>query len=344
MNLVNFLKKKNIKIITSNKDYDETELNVDIKKIYNKKNFKVIYYKNILYSFLRIKNLIKKTKLIYLNSFFDLKWSFFPLIVSVLFNKVIILSPRGELANAVIQKKKLRKKIFIFIFFHILRLERYIIFHFTSQEEKINFKKLINKKIKSKLIPNVIDLKLKEKKISNRKIYKFLFFSRIDEKKNLLETINLFKKINKNFVFDIFGLAQNKQYLKTCFDAIKDDSRIKFKGKITFERLSKISNDYDFFILLSKNENFGHSILEASSLNIPIIISKNYSWANDKNLKKLITVVDLKLEKNILKNLNKIMNLKKKDYKKLIIKNKKFFLNILNRNIFEKNRYFELFS
>ena len=331
-------------IITSNKDYDDKELNVRVKKTYNKKNFKIVYLNNLLFSFLRIKNLIRKNKFIYLNSFFDLKWSFFPLILSVLLNKIIILSPRGELSNSVIQNKKFRKKIFIFIFFYVLRLDRHIIFHFTSLEEKRNFKKLVNKKIKCKLIPNVIDLKIKKKqKKLKKKIYKFLFFSRIDEKKNLLETINFFKKIKKNFLFDIFGPSKDKKYLKTCLDAIKDDSRIKFKGKITFEKLIKISNNYHFFILLSKNENFGHSILEASSLNIPLIISKNNPWANDKNLKKLITVLDLKFDKKTLKDLSNIVSLSTANYKKLIINNKKFFTNILNQNNFEKNRYFELF-
>ena len=265
--------------------------------------------------------------------------------MSALYNKIIILSPRGELSNSVIQNKKLRKKIFIFIFFYILKLDKYIIFHFTSQEEKRNFKKLVNKNIQFKLIPNVIDLKIKKKqKNLKKKIYKFLFFSRIDEKKNLLETINYFKKIKKNFLFDIFGPSQNKKYLKKCLNSIKDDTRIKFKGKITFEKLIKISDNYDFFILLSKNENFGHSILEASSLNIPVIISKNNPWAKDNNLKKLITVLDLKFDKKILKDLGNIVNLSKKNYKKLMINNKKFFINILNQNNFEKNRYFELFS
>ena len=331
-------------IITSNKDYDDKELKVRVKKTYNKKNFKIVYLNNLLLSFLRIKNLIRKNKFIYLNSFFDLKWSFFPLILSVLLNKIIILSPRGELSNSVIQNKKFRKKIFIFIFFYVLRLDRHIIFHFTSLIEKRNFKKLVNKKIKCKLIPNVIDLKIKKKqKKLKKKIYKFLFFSRIDEKKNLLETINFFKKIKKNFLFDIFGPSKDKKYLKTCLNAIKDDSRIKFKGKITFEKFIKISNNYHFFILLSKNENFGHSILEASSLNIPVIISKNNPWANDKNLKKLITVLDLKFDKKTLKDLINIVSLSKANYKKLIINNKKFFTNILNQNNFEKNSYFELF-
>jgi len=265
--------------------------------------------------------------------------------LSVFFNKIIILSPRGELSNYVIQNKKLRKKIFIFIFFYILRLDRYIIFHFTSRDEKKNFKNLVNKKIKSKLIPNIINLKFKKKqKIFVKKMYKFLFFSRIDEKKNLLETINFFKKIKKNFLFEIFGPSKNKKYLKTCLNAIKNDPRIKFKGKITFEKLIKISNNYDFFILLSKNENFGHSILEASSLNIPVIISKNNPWAKDEDLKKLITVLDLKFGKKALEDLSNIVNLSKKNYKKLMINNKKFFINVLNQNNFEKNRYFELFS
>ncbi len=261
-----------------------------------------------------------------------------------MFNKIIILAPRGELSNYVIQNKKLRKKIFIFIFFYVFKLDRYIIFHFTSQEEIMNFKKLVNKKIKFKLIPNIINLRIKIKKKTLNKKYKFLFFSRIDEKKNLHETINLFKKIKGNFLFDIYGPSKNKKYLETCLNAIKDDSRIKFKGKITFEKLTKISNNYNFFILLSKNENFGHSVIEASSLNIPVIISNNIPWAKDKNLKKLITVLNLEFYKKTLKRLNNIVNLNKKDYKKLIINNKNFFINVLNKNISEKNKYFELFS
>ena len=78
-------------------------------------------------------------------------------------------------------------------------------------------------------------------------------------------------------------------------------------------------------------------------MNIPVIISKNNPWANDKNLKKLITVLDLKFDKKTLKDLINIVSLSKANYKKLIINNKKFFTNILNQNNFEKNSYFELF-
>ena len=87
-------------------DYDNQVLNVVIKKIYKKKTYRIIYLKNLLYSFFRVVKLIKQTKFVYLNSFFDFKWSFFPLILSVFFNKIIILSPRGELSSSVIEKKK----------------------------------------------------------------------------------------------------------------------------------------------------------------------------------------------------------------------------------------------
>ena len=130
------------------------------------------------------------------------------------------------------------------------------------------------------MLPNLIDnsIKIKDFKISIfKKRIKFIYFSRVSVKKNLLETIKILDKSKLPIDLDIYGPIEDSEYwlkIKYAYHDIKsykNKLRVNYKGSIKYNKY-KILNRYNFFILLSDSENFGHVIFEAiQSKCVPII-------------------------------------------------------------------------
>jgi glycosyltransferase involved in cell wall biosynthesis len=289
------LKKKldsnfDIKIFTSAYDIDGKEVQQQ------KKNFIIV--KNF---FSLIKGLLilfsdRHSQILYFNSFFSFKFTIIPLILAKIFlKKKIIISPRGELFNSEVEKKKIKKNLYLFFFKSFLKKNIY--FHVTSLLEKKTIKKLFpNNKIE--IVENLSiksDFNLKKKKFEKNKI-KFVYLSRITKKKNLHLAIDLLSNINNNVELDIYGNIEDNAYWinikKLILQKSSERFKINYKG-FADKRINKILENYNFFILLSDSENFGHVILEAMMAGCIPVVSKNLPW-QDIYKKKCGFVIDIK--------------------------------------------------
>lgn len=276
-------KKYSVKIFTSSYDLDKIKTISPSDKKYHIKRFSTLFD---LMSFILINFKFKELNTnLYFNSFFNLRYTILPLIFFKFFVKKIkiILAPRGELFESEIKKKKIKK--ILYILFFKLFLKKKIIFHATSLEEKNTIKQIFPNN-KTELLPNLIDnnIKVKDFKISifNKRI-KFIYFSRISVKKNLLETIEILDNLKLLIDLDIYGPIDDFEYwnkVKHKLEHIKNFNnklRINYKGSIKNNKY-EILNKYNFFILLSDSENFGHVIFEAIQSKCIPIITKNSCW------------------------------------------------------------------
>lgn len=338
-------KKLFVTIFTSSFDIDKKKVNHQ-KKFRDIKNFDTFFS---LIVFLFKNFFLKRTDcIVYFNSFFNLKYTILPLIFFKFFTKntYIVLAPRGELFISEISKKIIKKKIYL-IFFKLF-LKQKIIFHATSLFEKKSIKTIFptNKiKVLSNIVDKIDSYNMKFKKIKIP--YRFIFFSRISRKKNLLKTINLLSKVRLPILLDLYGPIEDRFYWKKIqlkIAVLKKENRqltIKYKGIIKFNKY-KILNKYNFYILLSDSENFGHSIFEAIASKCFPIIPKNSPWAKykKKGFNLLLDVDDIsahiKIE-NFIKKIKTNFNFYKKELDLLIkdiyqdqmkINYEKFFNNI----------------
>ena len=119
---------------------------------------------------------------------------------------------------------------------------------------------------------------------------KAIFFSRIHEKKGLLELVEAWKEINNpNWSLDIYGPVSDMEYLhlvkKTIIKLNLSDQVQIFKP--VYDKLQKknIITSSDCFILPSKSENFGLSIGEALAFGVPVLTTTATPWRsiNDYN-------------------------------------------------------------
>jgi glycosyltransferase involved in cell wall biosynthesis len=264
-----------VKIITSAYDVGGEIVQKNKNNFIIIKNFFHLIF-NLFTFFLR-----NNPQVIYFNSFFSFKFTIIPLFfVKFFFKGRIIISPRGELFSSEISKKKLKKNLYLLIF--KLFFKKNVSFHSTSLIEKKVIKNIFFDS-KVDLIPNlsVYNNFNLYKKDFNKKKLKFVYFSRISKKKNLHLAIDLLSNISSDIELDIYGNIEDNNYWANVERLIlkKRSKRfkIKYKGFVK-KNINKTLENYNFFILLSDSENFGHVVLEAMMAGCIPIISKNLPW------------------------------------------------------------------
>ena len=306
-----------IRVLTSSFDIDKKRIfkrkskNIGIENVDNYYEILKFLLKNFLFT--------KTNAVLYFNSFFNLKFTILPIIFIKIFafKHNIILAPRGELFKSEIKKKLLKKKIYIF-FFKIF-LKKRVIFHATSIDEKKIINQLFDKN-KVKYFPNLIEIK---KKIYKSRLikepFRIVFFSRISPKKNLLKTIDILSKTNIPIIFHIYGPIESFNYWNSIKLKISSLKKTNVKLKISYKGFVKINthkilNRYNYFILLSDSENFGHVIFESIYSKCIPIITSNAPWKilSKFNCGLLLDVKNLNAKKitnfiNKSKNNSKIM-------------------------------------
>jgi len=282
-NLLNAIENKfSIAVVTRNYDFDKTKYSSKDKNF--KRNYTVLYCNNILHIFFHIiKPALLKTNKVYLNSFFSLKYSFLPLLFfSFLLRKNIFISIRGELADSAL-KKSYKKRIYMKIWKLILPYKSYTFF--ATSDHEVNDINNFFSNVKIAQIPNIGSPSKYEKvddslAINFEKI-RICFISRIHPVKNLDYCLKILKSVDRNYVLDVYGPIEDKDYFDNCMKILP----FNYKNEVVPELIPKTLREYDLFFLPTKGENFGHIIYESIMSYVPCLISDQTPWSNVNKLK-----------------------------------------------------------
>jgi len=317
-------KKFDFLIITSDRDLGELQPyeNIEQNKVIQKESYSIIYLspenqtKRKYYEILNTYNF----DFVYFNSLFSYKFTLLPLrIYKKLSNKKnVIIAPRGMLGKGALNLKRTKKRIFLF-FVKSIGLFRGIIWHATTEDEKIDICSVFGKKTKIKVAGNLptINNTYKEKK-KTKELTKFYFLSRVSKKKNLHYAINILNKckFENMVVFDIYGPIEDESYWRQCETLINNQNNnltINYKGTLnTFSDKNPLL-EYHFFLFPTLHENFGHVIFESLSYGIPVITSNNTPWINLES-KGVGWDIDLKNTQNFIDVINKCTEFDQKEY------------------------------
>tara|TARA_B100000575_G_scaffold285302_1_gene280410 strand:+ start:3365 stop:4522 length:1158 start_codon:yes stop_codon:yes gene_type:complete len=290
----------NYYLITRDRDLGDIEPYKGIAKNQwiEKEFYKVKYISKKKQTFLNFKNIINKNNydLIYLNSFFDL-FSIKILILNKLrlIKKIpILLCSKGELSENSLKIKSFKKKVFFLIFKNFINLYSNIYFLASTKNEYMEIVKHKFKNIKQIYVAQDIFIKKKIKyenaiKFDSKKILKLCYVSRITPKKNLLKLLYFLSEIKINYCLDIYGHIDDKNYFDKCKKIIKkintNSKKISYLGVLNHDKVVEKLNMYHLFILLTKNENFGHIISESFNAGTPVLLSNETIWNNLQKLK-----------------------------------------------------------
>ena len=218
---------------------------------------------------------------IYINGIYSWYFSILPLLVFKNHPRVIV-APRGMLNPQAFSVKPIRKKLFVFVAKHC-GLFRNVNFHATNAIEKAHVLNTIGHTCKVLVAPN-LPRAIKEKFVAKDKHNptRFISLARISKEKGTLKMLQVFKTIDIPVVIDLYGPIYDTAYWNLCQQVIKNLPKcvgVTYKGVAKSQDVPKILREYDFFMMLSEGENFGHAILEAFSAGVPVIISNKTPWS-----------------------------------------------------------------
>jgi glycosyltransferase involved in cell wall biosynthesis len=223
---------------------------------------------------------IKKFDIIVVTSLFALSSLIF-VIFAQIFNKKIIISPRGELDPKALVYKKPLKKI-ILILYNNLSFKN-LNFHVTSESEFNYFKKTMNSKFRVEIIPNYISLP--EKVVRSPKLDYFLYIGRFHAKKaieNLILAVcnsDVFK--NSKFELILAGEYRNKygREMIKIVNKFNLQNKIKFIGEVRKTEKEELYANAYATVFPSHTENFGNIVIESLCQSTPVIASKGTPWS-----------------------------------------------------------------
>lgn len=231
--------------------------------------------------------------ILYLNSMFSRNFTLLPLKIR---NKImplrkVILAPRGMLGAGALKIKATKKRAFL-TYAKLTGLYRNITWHASSDLEADEIRKAMGKSAKVMVALNLsphypFEFIPREK---NKGELNLVFLSRISPKKNLTATLKLLSKVEKSnkVTFSIYGPIEDADYWEECRNIIKNlpsHIQVHHKGALRNDEVVAVLSHYHVSILLTFNENFGHSIIESMAAGCPVLLSEHTPWRNLEALK-----------------------------------------------------------
>lgn len=281
-------------IVTRNTDLvgDTPYQGIETNKWLNKFGTNIFYISSDSYSKEKIKDLIgeRNYHVMYLNSLYSSQYALTPLRIQKKFypNLKTVLAPRGMLGEGALQTKSLKKSVFIKTtkFFNFFKG---ITWHATTEDEKNTIQKTFGEKAtilvgKPISIPVQFNSSSKIEKESSKA--RFFFIGRVSEHKNITFTLEQLAKHKPEgeIVFDIFGAAEEPEYLKkieNLTQQLPDNIRVNYKGPVPNEELKrKLQSEYHFLLFPTKGESFSHSIVDSWNSGCPVLVSDQTPWLN----------------------------------------------------------------
>lgn len=282
------------KIICFNRDMlsEEPYDNIEFNTWNTVGKASVFYASPQYYNFINLKKILLETSYdsIYLNSFFNYKFSILPLLLALKKRKEknIILAPRGEFSEGALALKPIKKRLYIF-FTSLIGLYKDVRWQASTTHELKDIQKVLKTKavdihVACDLPSKVSDKYLQQFKSQKKEdVYRIIFISRICKKKNLALTIEILMSLEKAAVLDIYGTIEDSKYWEHCKDLIKKlppHITVNYKGLVNNSKVCDTFCNYDLFLFPTLGENFGHVIFESFSSGTPVLISDRTPWRN----------------------------------------------------------------
>ena len=220
----------------------------------------------------------------HLNSFFSFRFSILPLIYWRMLKpgRPVIVGPRGEFSQGALALKSPKKRAFIALT-KAVGLYRGVIWHASTEHEADDIRRVMGNKAQIRVAVDIAcpppDLVMQPRQAGSP--LRLVFLSRISPKKNLLDAIQMLRRVQSPVVFDIYGPAEDAAYWSSCQAAARQlPAHVQFNycGALYPAQVPETMARYDLFYLPTLGENFGHVIAEALGCGLPVLIADTTPW------------------------------------------------------------------
>ena len=338
-------------IYTSAYDLGDSNILPDVntnKWVILRDNIQVWYATNNRRRELDLRSMIKDVEpaVVYINGIFTPDSVLYPLLALKNTSIRTVIAPRGMLQEGALQVKPIKKKFYLTLF-KVLRLQKGIIWHATDEQEKkdiLNYSSSYNKTWVVGNAPTFTPNFLPKTHKVDLPI-RLVTISLIAPKKNHLWFIQILKNSNITtpLAYDIYGPA-DQEYLSLLKQQIKKlpkNITVNIYSAIKPSEVQRTLQNYHYFILPTKGENFGHAIFEAFNVGTPVIISPHTPWNGLQNKQ---AGWDIPLEENQWQStINHAISLNQQEYQNLQSGARKIAENYM-KNVDLKSQYQTMFE
>ena len=223
---------------------------------------------------------------VYLNSFFDAKFSLLPLLarrLGMIGRKVPwVIAPRGEFSKGAMAIKAWKKNPCIACCRGV-GLHEGVIWQASSDLEQEDIRRVMGPGSRIRVAADLTEQvgPLPGVQPDRAGPMRVCFLSRLSPKKNLLYAIDVIHRVRQPICFDILGPREDPAYWETCQRAIAQapaGSTIEWKGEVPHEDVRRTLARYDLMLFPTLGENFGHVIFEALAAGVPVLVSDQTPW------------------------------------------------------------------
>jgi len=281
-------------IVTSDRDSLDREPYADIAiNAWNRHgNANVFYASRSALAGKALTRLIAATPhdVLYLNSFFDPRFTVAPLVarrLRLLPDRPVVIAPRGEFSSGAFDMGRWKKRLYRSA---AAKLGLYdgLTWHASSDYEAHDIKTALGSAarrivVAPDLLPRLSSVPRTDSRRRDGRPLHVCFVSRISPKKNLDFALRILSRVSMPIVFDIFGPIDDAKHWAHCQDLVRDldgDVTVKYMGSVPHERVHDVFGEYDLFLFPTRGENFGHVVFESLAAGTPVLIADTTPWRN----------------------------------------------------------------
>ena len=272
-----------IKVVTNDRDHGDTEPypNIEYDKPNIVGNAEVWYLKPGGFTLSAIRRLTSDADLVYcFGPYDDYAYKSMILKRTGKMKVPLVIASMGSFSSGAIKIKSTKKKLFLAAC-KLFSLFKKVIWSVTSELESQDVKRYVGKKAVCYIaedLPREVP-PFAEKEPHQR--LRGIFLSRICRMKNLSYALEALRKVSSQIEFDIYGIIEEKEYWESCkkqMESLPSNVICSYKGEANPEKVIEIFGEYDFFLLPTLGENYGHVIFESLAGGCIPVISDRTPW------------------------------------------------------------------
>ncbi|WBB81585.1 glycosyltransferase [Micromonospora sp. WMMD882] len=201
--------------------------------------------------------------------------------VGLLRTNCVLVAPRGEMGSGALGVKRMRKKVFLALWRHVLGGSRFR-WHATAPAEAVD----IRRAFPAARAPFVVAAAGPEpqghpEEPATDGPPRLVFVGRISPMKNLDLVLAALAEVRTPVVLDVYGPADDPAYWRRCrrlWAALPPHVRATWHGPLLPDQVAGAFARSHAFVLPTRGENFGHVIGESLSVGCPVICSDRTPW------------------------------------------------------------------
>ena len=216
-----------------------------------------------------------KGDVIYINGMWTLEITLLPMVFFA-WTKRLIIAPRGMLNPSALRYKSSRKRMMLMLLKALIPQKR-LCFHATSADEATHIRaKFPTAQIS--VIPNLpAALQSQPFTLKRNEKLKLICVGRLSPEKNQSFLIKLLQQFHREVELHLVGDVSNKNYVDHC-RTIDKNGVVQYHNALPQKNTWELIKTMDIWVSPTEGENYGHALVEALQLGIPVVVSDNTPW------------------------------------------------------------------